>query len=143
LGSAAVQEAPNRAIDDLRYYLRCWRRWVKSWKPALGFPSQWILAKIPVKAPVGCGNVDDALEEPYRYEDEIEDSILRAIDSEVDNLTNLKRAAVRLIYLREEPGKAVFRSGRFSIEEAYVLCNQAELEMIPKLRAKGVVLGGI
>jgi aconitase B len=101
------------------------------------------MARIPVNPPIGCGNLDDQLEEPYRYEEEIEDSILRAIDAEVDNLNNLKRAAVRLIYLREEPGKAVFRSGRMSVEHAYMLCNQAEIEMIPKLRAKGVVLGGI
>ena len=86
--------------------------------------------------------MDDQLEEPYRYEEEIEDSILRAIDAEVDSLPTIKRVAVRLIYLREQ-GSAVYRSGRMSVEDAYRLCNQAELEMIPRLRVRGVVLGGI
>jgi hypothetical protein len=99
------------------------------------------MAKIPVNPPVGCGNMDDQLEEPYRYEEEIEDSILRAVDAEVESLPNIKRIAVRLIYLREQ-GSAVYRSGRLSLEEAYHLCNQAELEMVPRLRVRGVLLGG-
>jgi ABC-type lipopolysaccharide export system ATPase subunit len=84
--------------------------------------------------------MDDALEEPYRYEDEIESHILHAIEAVVDSLPGNKRAAVRLVYLREEV--AVFRSLRMSLEEAVRLCNEAEVEMIPKLRARGVVLGG-
>ena len=86
--------------------------------------------------------MDDALEEPYRFDEEIEDSILRAVDAEVDSLPTIKRVAVRLIYLREQ-GSAVYRSGRMSVEEAVRICNQAELEMIPRLRIRGVVLGGI
>jgi hypothetical protein len=100
------------------------------------------MARIPVNPPVGCGNMDDQLEEPYRYEDEIEDSILRAVDAEVESLPTIKRCAVRLIYLREQ-GSAVYRSGRMSVEEAVRICNQAEVEMIPRLRIRGVVLGGI
>jgi hypothetical protein len=142
LGSAQAQKAPDRALDDLRYYLKCWRRWVRSWRPALGFPPEWPMARIPVNPPIACGNIDDALEEPYRYEEDIEDSILRAVDAEVESLPNMKRVAVRLIYLREQ-GPAVYRSGRMSVEEAYRICNQAELEMIPRLRVRGVVLGGI
>ena len=130
------------ALNDLRHYLRAWRRWTRSWRPGLGYPPSWPLAKVPNKPAVSCGNVEDALEEPYRFEEDIEDHILKAIDAVVDSLPADKRAAVRLVYLREEPGMAVFRSGRMSLEVAAVLCNAAEVEMIPMLRLKGVVLGG-
>lgn len=130
------------ALEELRHYLTSWRRWERAWKPKLGYPSAWPMASIPSKAAVSCGNMDDALEEPYRYEEAIEGHILKAIHAVVESLPANKRAAVRLIYLREEPGKAVFRSGRMTLEEATRLCNEAEIEMIPKLRARGVLLGG-
>lgn len=78
--------------------------------------------------------------------DEIEDDdinaiVMRAIDAEVESLPAAKRAAVRLVYLNEEVA-AVFRSNRMSMQEARRLCAEAELEMVPRLRVRGVVLGG-
>jgi hypothetical protein len=74
-------------------------------------------------------------------EAETDQWILRAVDAEIESLGSLKRAAVRLVYLREVM-PAAFRSGRLSMEEAVRLCNEAEVEMIPGLRKRNVVLGG-
>ena len=72
---------------------------------------------------------------------EIDAEIMRKINAEVESLSTLKRAAVRLVYLNEVIA-AVFNSHRMTNQEARRLCDQAEIEMVPRLRVRGVVLGG-
>jgi hypothetical protein len=79
----------------------------------------------------------DGSDEDY----EVDSHILRAIDAEVESLPALARAAMRLVYLNEVLPE-VFRSRRMSREEAVRLTDKAESDMIPRLRVRGVVLGG-
>ena len=72
---------------------------------------------------------------------EVESGIMRAVDAVIEALPAPQRAAVRLTYLNETL-PAVFASNRHSREEVKHLCREAELEMVPMLRVRGVVLGG-
>lgn len=118
------------ALEDVQYYLRAWRSWVRAWRAPLGYPTAvgWVGQMLPSVS------WDDEI-----YE-EVDASILRKVDAEVESLPPDQRAAVRLVYLNEVL-PAVFRSCRMTTETARRLCRQAELEMIPRLRARGVVLG--
>ena len=128
--AAVRREDP--ALADMRYYLRAWRRWVRAWSAPLGYPSQapFVRAMKPVVAWDG----SDA-------EIEVDQWILRAVDTEIEGLEPRKRAAVRLVYLNEIL-PAVFRSLRITEQEARKIVDLAEVEMIPRLRVRGVVLGG-
>ena len=128
------------AQRDVQYYLRAWRRWVRSWTPALGYPHEAPFVKhmVPV---VSWDSSEDQLAQADEADQQVAEFVLRAVDTEVEALATLKRAAVRLIYLNET-APAVFRSGRMSLERAAYLCEVAELEMIPGLRLRGVILGG-
>lgn len=127
----ATQREVHGALEDLRYYLRCWRRWIRAWRAPLGYPPTvpWVKVMPPTPA------WDSA-----DMDQEVDEFVLRAIDAEVESLSARGRAAVRLVYLNEV--LPVFRSCRMSEEEAVKLTNEAELEMIPRLRVRGVVLGG-
>lgn len=120
------------ALQDLRYYLRAWRRWVRAWRAPLGYPSAvpFVMEMMP-----GVSAYDEI------EEDDITAIVMRSIDAEVESLESDKRAAVRMVYLNEVM-PAVWRSARWPQEKVYRLCDQAELEMIPRLRLRGVVLGG-
>ncbi len=83
---------------------------------------------------------DQSAEADEAYDD-IAVFIFDAIDAEVDRLQSLKRAALKLIYLREVD-YAVYHHNRMSMQEAKRLAGEAELELVPKLRVRGVVLGG-
>jgi hypothetical protein len=130
--SAVLAPLPDHALDDLRHYLRAWRRWVRDWRAPLGYPGAVPFVREMV--PVVSGGWDT-------HDEEVDSHILRAIDAEVESLPVDQRAAVRLVYLNEV-ASAVFRSGRMSMETARRLCYEAEVEMVPRLRVRGVVLGG-
>lgn len=130
--NALAMKLEDVALQDLRYYLRSWRRWVRAWRAPLGLPSAIPL----VGKMVPSVSAYDEIEE-----EEINAVVMRQIDAEVESLPADKRAAVRLVYLNEVL-PAVFRSARWSKDRVYRLCDQAEVEMVPKLRARGVVLGG-
>lgn len=106
----------------------------------MGYPHEAPFVKQMVPVVAWDSSVDQRAEAD-QAEAQVEDFILRAVDTEVEGLPTMKRAAVRLIYLREM-APAVFRSGRMTLEEAAMLCNAAEIEMIPRLRVKGVMIGG-
>lgn len=127
---AAMRTDP--ALDDVRFYLRAWRRWVRQWRAPLGYPTA--VPFVHQMLPSVSSGWDD-------HDQEVETHILRAVDAEVESLPGLKRAAVRLVYLNECL-PAVFRSGRMTTAESRRLTNEAEVEMIPRLRVRGVVLGG-
>lgn len=120
------------ALEDLRYYLRAWRRWVRSWSAPLGYPSQCTFVRA-MKPTVAWDGSDQEIE--------VDQWILRAVDAEIEGLQPRKRASIRLVYLNEVL-PAVFRSIRITDGEARRLTTEAECEMIPKLRVRGVVLGG-
>jgi hypothetical protein len=128
--NAVRREDP--ALADLQYYLRAWRRWVRSWSAPLGYPSQCTFVR-HMKPTVAWDGSD--------HEIEVDQWILRAIDAEIEGLDGRKRAAIRLVYLNEVM-PAVFRSLRITEVEAKRLTNEAEVEMIPRLRVRGEVLGG-
>ena len=121
----------DRALDDLRYYLRAWRAWTRAWRAPLNYSSCVPWLRVMPPTPAWEAQDDDHQVDAY---------ILRAISAEVESLPALKRAAVRLVYMNEVL-PAVFRSGRMKRDEVFRLCDEAELEMIPKLRVRGVVLG--
>ena len=123
---------PAEALADLRYYLRAWRAWVRAWRAPLGFPSA--VAWLRIMPPTPQWGSDDT-------DPEVDAYILRVINSEIENLPAEKRAALRFTYLNEGL-PAVFRSGRLSREELRRLCDEAEVEMVPRLRVRGIVLGG-
>jgi hypothetical protein len=128
------------ALDDLRYYLRAWRWRSRQWGAKLGYPTQSPFVRVmrPVVSWDSVDNPNNTADDTY---EQVSSFILGAIDAVVDGLPTLKRAAVRLTYLRETD-YAVYKSNRMDEKECRRLCDEAELEMIPLLRAKGVVLGG-
>ena len=113
----------RRPVEELQFYLRAWRAWVQAWRAPLGAPSAvpWLGV---IKATPSLESEDDQ---------GVDSFILRAVDAEVESLPSNKRAAVRQYYLNE--------SGRLPAEMMRTLCAEAEIEMIPKLRIRGVVLG--
>ena len=117
----------SRSLDELRYYLRAWRSWVRAWRAPLGLPSS--VAWLGVMPPTPAWDVDDA-------DPNVDSFILRAIDAEIESLPPNKRAALRKYYLNE-----ALSQHRLPPEELRRLCAEAESEMIPRLRARGVVLG--
>lgn len=129
-------------IEHVQYLLKEWCRWERGWKPALGAPGCSPIVRLPMKPAVSLGNVDDALEEPYVHSEEVEDRILNAVAASVDDLQPIKRSAVRVIYLRETLA-AVFRSNRITMSDAARLCAEAEIDLIPLLRNRAVVVAGI
>lgn len=129
------------ALSDLRHFLRCWRRWIRGWRPNLGYPPEVPWLRLIKATTLGIGNADDYADEFWAQSEEVDDYILRTVDAVVESLQPLNRAAVRMVYLREI-GPAVLRTGRMSMAEASLLCDAAETQMVPALRAKGIVLGG-
>ena len=125
----------DTSMDDLRYYLRAWSRWVRAWRAPLGIPSCVSMVEQMLPTIDGWSDHEDINES-------IEGHVMRAIDSEVEKLPILHKAALRLTYLNETL-PAVFRSNRLSREDAKRLCQIAEQDLIPKLRLRGVVLGRI
>ena len=113
-----------RPIEELQFYLRAWRAWVRAWRAPLGAPSAvpWLGV---IKATPSWESEDDS---------GVDSFILRAVDAEVESLPPHKRAAVRQYYLNE----ALTSMPRETLK---ALCDEAEAEMIPKLRIRGVVLG--
>jgi pyruvate-formate lyase-activating enzyme len=79
--------------------------------------------------PTPAWNCDDA-------DPNVDSFILRAIDAEVESLPPRKRAAVRQYYLNE-----TLTGPKSTREELRRLCDEAEEEMVPRLRQRGVVLG--
>ncbi len=123
------------AVDDLRHYLRAWSRWVRAWRAPLGIPSTVAIVSRMIPTVDSWSSHEDT-------DETIEAHILREVDREIERLPPNQRAAVRLTYLNETL-PAVFRSARMSQEEVRRLCNLAEAEMVPRLRIRGVVLGGV
>lgn len=78
---------------------------------------------------------------PEDIDEQVDNHVMHALDREIENLPADKRAAVKLVYLNEIL-PAVFRSLRWQRETVNRLCSEAEVEMIPRLRVRGVVLGG-
>ena len=74
--------------------------------------------------------------------DKVSSFVFDAIDAEVDRLPTMKRAALKLIYLREVD-YAVYQSNRMTTSEAHRYTRDVEIELIPRLRARGIVLGGL
>jgi hypothetical protein len=128
-------------LDHVRYLLREWVRWEAGWKPLLGDKRTSTLTQLPMKGSISMGNVDDALEEPYAFAEEIDARVMNAVGASVEDLEPRKRAGLRMIYLREGIG-AVFSSCRMSLTEAGELCAAAEYDLIPILRGRSVVLAG-
>lgn len=124
--------AEDPALGDVRFYLRSWRRWIRSWRAPLGYPSQVVWVRVMPPTPAW---------EASDMDEEVEGWIMRAVDASVEDLEPVKRASVRLVYLNEIL-PAVFRSNRISESEARRLTYDAEVELIPKLRLRGVVVGG-
>ena len=142
----AVQERriPTRLeveLDHVRHLLKEWARWERNWKPMLGHKNESVMTQFPMVGSVSCGSVDDALEEPYMYSEAIDRTVLKAVGAAVEDLPLPKRLAVRIIYLREAIA-AVFRSHRMSLQDAALLCDAAEKDLIPMLRARSVVVAG-
>ena len=128
------------AQRDVQYYLRAWRIWTRNWRPQLWWPNQVPLVKIMVPI-VSWDSAEDQNAQADAADEQISEYILEAVNCEVEALEVMKCAAVHLVYLNET-GPAVYRSGRMSLEKAAQLCDEAEREMIPRLRTKGIILGG-
>lgn len=90
---------------------------------------------------VSWSSSEDQLAEADEAFDKVSSFVFDAIDAEVDRLPAIKRAAIKLTYLREVD-YAVYHSNRMTNREARRMAREVEPELIPKLRARGVVLGG-
>lgn len=126
------------ALEDVRYYLRAWRYWNKSWRPSLGHDGQISLVRLMRPTVAFAEEGDDAAE----VDSAVDSWIMAAVDAVMADLNGTQRAAINLIYMREKPGLAIVRSGRMTVADAERICQEAELAMIGPLRKKGVVLGG-
>lgn len=127
-----TQPAQDTGLNDLRYYLRAWSRWVRAWRAPLGLPSCVSMVGQMLPSVSGWSHDED-------IDDSINAHVLREIDREIERLPALERAAVKLFYLNEVL-PAVFRSNRMTMVQMRELCIRAEREMLPKLIVRGVVL---
>lgn len=128
------------ALADLQHYLRAWAWKSRQWRAKLGYPPQSPFVRV-MRPVVAWSSSEDLMAETDEAFDKVSGFIFDAIDAEVDRLPALKRAALKLTYLREVD-YAVYRSNRMTNREARQMAREVELELIPKLRARGVVLGG-
>lgn len=121
--------ADNNELERLRWYLREWVSWVHDWFPRLGYPSAvpYLYAMRPSVATAS------------EAEDGRDQFAMHILDAAVDSLPPDERAALRVFYLREA-GPAVWRSNRIPLEQIAVLCEQAELHLIPIVKSKGLAL---
>ena len=129
------------ALADLQHYLRAWAWKSRQWRSNLGYPRQSPLVRV-MRPVVSWSSAEDELAETDEAFDSVSGFIFAAIDAEVDRLPTTKRAALKLTYLREVD-YAVYRSNRMTNREAKHIASEVEVELIPKLRARGVVLGGV
>lgn len=128
------------AIEDLRHYLRAWAWKSRQWRVNLGYPPQSPIVRV-MRPVVSWSSTEDLMAETDEAFDKVSSFVFDAIDAEVDRLPSLKRAAIKLTYLREVD-YAVYRSNRMTNRDARRMAREVEFELIPKLRARGVVLGG-
>jgi hypothetical protein len=128
------------AIADLQHYLRAWAWRARQWKVRLGYPTQAPFVRI-MRPVVSWDSTEDQLAQSDEMFDEIAGFIFDAIDAEVDRLPTMKRAALKLAYLREVD-YAVYHSNRMTNRDARRIARDVEVELIPRMRARGVVLGG-
>lgn len=128
------------ALADLQHYLRAWAWKSRQWRAKLGYPPQSPFVRV-MRPVVAWSSSEDELAESDEAFDKVAGFVFDAIDAEVDRLPAMKRAALKLVYLREVD-YAVYRHNRMTMTEAYRHTRDAEVELVPKLRARGVVLGG-
>ena len=129
------------ALADLQHYLRAWAWKSRQWRSRLGYPPQAPFVRVMVPVVAWSSSEDQQAESDEAF-DEVAGFVFDAIDAEVERLPTMKRAALKLVYLREVD-YAVYRSNRMTMSEAHKYTNEVEVELIPRLRARGVVLGGV
>ena len=120
----------RRDLEDVRYYLRCWRAWCHGWRPDLGWP-QSCLAQF--EGPPAWDSTEDPFAESEEREQEIGDYVLHRIDQCVEALPGRKRACVRHVYLREHIN--------IPVRDARAICLEAEADLVPMLRSRNVLVG--
>lgn len=120
----------RRSLEDVRYYLRAWRRWCFAWRPSLG----WRSCLVDLMTPVGAwSSEDDQQAEADEADQEVSEYVLHRVDRCVERLPGRKRACVRHVYLREHidlPAKDVRR-----------ICSEAENDLVPMLLSENVLVG--
>ena len=134
----AAQSVEYAALEDVRYYLRAWRYWNRSWRTNLGHKGQSNLVGMMRPQVAYADEGDDAAE----VDSAVDSWIMEAVDAVMAGLSVTQRAAINLVYMKEKPGQTVIHSGRMTVSDAERICQDAEIAMIAPLRKKGVVLGG-
>lgn len=117
-------------LQKLCGHLRDWARWVRGWRPPLGFPTHvpYLHEMRPTVAP---DSEDVTGPDPW---------VMQKVDECVCALKPpILSHAIRIRYLNEI-GPAVFRSGRAGKDDIKQLANAAEIKLIPMVEEKGVVL---
>lgn len=137
--SAVLKE--DYAIADLQHYLRAWAWRARQWNAKLGYPTQAPFVRI-MRPVVGWSSSEDLMAEIDEAFDKVSNFVFDAIDAEVERLPTMKRAALKLTYLREVD-YAVYHSNRMTNIDAKRIARVVEAELVPKLRARGIVLGGV
>jgi hypothetical protein len=119
----------KRSLEDVRYYLRAWRRWCLAWRPFFGIRS----CLDDLECPPAWDSDEDQQAEATERDSEISDYILHRVDQCVERLPKRKRLSVRCVYLREHCD--------IPVKEARRLCDEAEADLVPMLRARNVLVG--
>lgn len=134
IGSAVLRlEAVHDPLPRVRALLREWVQYRRRWAPHIGLPGAvaWL---DQVRGGV------DQWTEGEDYDAKIYANDMRQVDQAINNdLTTEHRHAIFVVYLNEI-GPAVWRSGRKSMKDIRVLCDQAEVRLVPILRRRDVVL---
>ncbi len=118
-------------IEQVRDLLRVWTAYRRRWRPDNGFPKAvcWI---DEVRGGV------DGWTDGADYDDRIYATEMSHVDTAVRCLEIPYQHAIFVVYLNEI-GPAVWRSGRKPMGEIKLLCNVAEQQLIPILKARNVV----
>ena len=127
------REEKRSELQSVRDLLKQWRRWKRRWWPHLGYPSS--VPYIDEMRPIY-----DSYTEGEDYDEIINAEVMRQMDQAIEkDLTPNERIAISIVYLNEI-GPAVWRSNRVPKAQAYRLCREAEVALIPALRRRNVQL---
>ena len=121
----------SRDLEDVRFYLRQWAWWTRRWRPGKEWPRSCLDAILAPQAAWDSG--EDQTAESDERGALVDEHILHSVEQCVAQLDLTRRCALRHFYLREHMD--------IPVNEARTILKQAEIDLIPLLRRRNVLIG--
>ena len=129
--SAVLETTQPSLLKTIRELLHEWTRYRRGWRPDNGYPHAvpWINQ---IRGHV------DGWTEGDDYDLRIRAVQMRHVDEAIKALPGECQHAIAVVYLNEI-GPAVWRSARKPMAEIRIICERAEVLLIPALRRRDVI----